>query len=55
MILASSVMSPAATATPGTERTWSSRLASTVGRLADQSPASTAKAVRAVTTASVPS
>ncbi len=55
MTLASSVMSAAATATPGTARTRSRSPASTVGRFAVQSPASTSKAVRAPTTASVPS
>ena len=55
MTLASSVMSAAATATPGTARTRSRSPASTVGRFAVQSPASTSNAVRAPTTASVPS
>ena len=55
MILASSVTSAAATATCGTARTWSSSAASTVGRWAVQSVASTANAVRAPTTASVSS
>ena len=55
MIFASSVTSAAATATPGVSRTRSSRPASTVGRFAVQSLASTWKADRAVTTASVPS
>ncbi len=54
-ILASSVMSPAATSTPGTSRTRSSAAASTVGlRTAQSSLESTANAVRALTTASVP-
>jgi hypothetical protein len=55
MILASSVMSPTATATSGTARTRSSSCALTVGRLAVQSVASILNAVRALTTASVPS
>ena len=55
MIFASSLMSPTAAATWGTERTRSSSEASTVGRRVAQSDESTLNAVLAVTTASVPS
>jgi hypothetical protein len=55
MIFASSVTSPTAAATPGAARTRSSSASSTVGRWTPQSVASMSKAVRPLTTASVPS